>query len=970
MKTFEILDIPIRAVRFIAAQNWFVCGSDDGCCRVYNYYTMERIAQFDAHQDYIRSIAVHATLPLVLTASDDHTVKLWDFSQGWAHVRTYEGHSHYVMAVVWNPREGPNFATASLDNKVKLWNTTTSRANFSLEHDKGVNCVAFYPGSDKPYLVSGTDDGTVFLWDFPTRSKIHVLKGHTNNVSCVGFHADLPIVVSGSEDESVRLTSLANYRLQNTLQLRMGRVWAVEMHAKTGLLCVGMDRGMVALAPVTQNQKPLAMDANGKVLYAEKESIYRIDLKATNCQGQDGTPVPVTAKELSTIENTPLLITYNSNNQFACVQSEKAYAIYTTLTWRPKTFGAGISFAWGPEPGTFIVLETSSHLKFFRSFAESDLLRFSSSVKAVHGGNSSVFSVSAVDIMTFYSWESLQPVGSIAVAEEVQNVEWNTTGSMVALATKKSIYIMSYESSAHTDSDKASKDKIVFVLQDEILKYALSVRWVRNVLLILSSDGILYYRVGGFTGEIAHVAQFAGLIGYITREERIYVLNPEGSVSSFQFSDAVALFMSLIAAKQIDSARNLINKIPKTWRIPVAKFLESRDERNLALALADESTLKFRLAISQLDLTLAFKAASETNNISDWKKLADLAMTLGNFELSESALLQAKDYAGLLLLYHSTGNWNGIRDLLEATKANRQFNVAFMCAFTLSDVASCIDILLLDSMFPQAAIFARRCRLDPEMLSKIVQKWKAGLLTTNPSLAERIADPVENPGDFSDVAPLAPYTAELIRQNLSEEVISTDTVNRDSCSPEPSNDEAIYSENGEINGMKSDASKSGLSGEDNFEFEHTPTRKNGVEDIVLLTPNQYVDSPVYPSAPAPTPASPPSVASEQGLEEKTEVRVDDCIPSFTAELDELKLRSFKETLNGEDCILTPKSSAKNLSFGELDVYPSATAHTSENSALDSPAAQDDIVMEAEKQTKTSDVLDEWFADESNFQPTR
>jgi coatomer subunit beta' len=37
--------------------------------RVYNYNTLERLFQFEAHNDYIRSIAVHPTQSYLLTSS-------------------------------------------------------------------------------------------------------------------------------------------------------------------------------------------------------------------------------------------------------------------------------------------------------------------------------------------------------------------------------------------------------------------------------------------------------------------------------------------------------------------------------------------------------------------------------------------------------------------------------------------------------------------------------------------------------------------------------------------------------------------------------------------------------------------------------------------------------------------------------------------------------------------------------------
>lgn len=64
---------------------FFLC-VQDMYIRVYNYNTTERIKAFEAHQDYIRSLAVHPTLPYVLSASDDMTIKLWDWDKGVFHL--------------------------------------------------------------------------------------------------------------------------------------------------------------------------------------------------------------------------------------------------------------------------------------------------------------------------------------------------------------------------------------------------------------------------------------------------------------------------------------------------------------------------------------------------------------------------------------------------------------------------------------------------------------------------------------------------------------------------------------------------------------------------------------------------------------------------------------------------------------------------------------------------------------------
>ena len=67
--------------------------------RVYNYNTMEKVQVFEAHSDYIRCIAVHPAQPLILTTSDDMTIRLWDWDKKWQCQQVFEGHTHYVMQV-------------------------------------------------------------------------------------------------------------------------------------------------------------------------------------------------------------------------------------------------------------------------------------------------------------------------------------------------------------------------------------------------------------------------------------------------------------------------------------------------------------------------------------------------------------------------------------------------------------------------------------------------------------------------------------------------------------------------------------------------------------------------------------------------------------------------------------------------------------------------------------------------------
>jgi coatomer subunit beta' len=132
-KSIDVTESPVRSAKFVAHKQWIVTGSDDKFIRVYDYNSCEKVKEFEAHTDFIRFVAVHPTLPYVLSASDDNLIKLWDWENDWACTRVFEGHSHYVMGVAFEPKNANIFASASLDCSVKVWDLGSPNPSFTLE---------------------------------------------------------------------------------------------------------------------------------------------------------------------------------------------------------------------------------------------------------------------------------------------------------------------------------------------------------------------------------------------------------------------------------------------------------------------------------------------------------------------------------------------------------------------------------------------------------------------------------------------------------------------------------------------------------------------------------------------------------------------------------------------------------------------------------------------------------------------
>ena len=63
------------------------------------------------------SFSIHFLLAVI---PDDMSIKLWDWEKKWACSQIFEGHSHYVMMIVLNPKDNNQFASASLDRTIKV----------------------------------------------------------------------------------------------------------------------------------------------------------------------------------------------------------------------------------------------------------------------------------------------------------------------------------------------------------------------------------------------------------------------------------------------------------------------------------------------------------------------------------------------------------------------------------------------------------------------------------------------------------------------------------------------------------------------------------------------------------------------------------------------------------------------------------------------------------------------------------
>jgi WD40 repeat protein len=131
--------------------------------------------------------------------------------------------SCHVQSVAFSP-DGQFIVSGSNDKTVRLWDLNGNQIGQPfIGHNWWVRSVAFSP--DGQFIVSGSNDETVRLWDLNGNQIGQPFIGHKDQVCSVTFSPDGQFIVSGSNDKTVRLWDLNGNQIGQPF---IGHNWRVR----------------------------------------------------------------------------------------------------------------------------------------------------------------------------------------------------------------------------------------------------------------------------------------------------------------------------------------------------------------------------------------------------------------------------------------------------------------------------------------------------------------------------------------------------------------------------------------------------------------------------------------------------------------------------------------------------------------------------------------------------------------------
>ncbi|KAF6756394.1 hypothetical protein DFP72DRAFT_1066748 [Ephemerocybe angulata] len=183
------------------------------------------VGPMTGHTDEVHAVALSPDGRFVVSSSDNKTIQIWDAQTGEAASERFEGHTAAVVSVAYSPDgkciatgsatvptsglsppDGKFLASGSEDGTVRVWDAQTGDLSFPpIRMDNTpVYSLAYSP--DGEYFACGLDDGAVCLWHAQTgKPTSNAMSGHTGVVWSMAFSPDGSTIASASQDKTVRL---------------------------------------------------------------------------------------------------------------------------------------------------------------------------------------------------------------------------------------------------------------------------------------------------------------------------------------------------------------------------------------------------------------------------------------------------------------------------------------------------------------------------------------------------------------------------------------------------------------------------------------------------------------------------------------------------------------------------------------------------------------------------------------------
>jgi WD40 repeat protein len=173
-------------------------------------------------------------------------------------LRTITGHSQYIRALVIMS-DGKMAVSGSDDGTLRVWNIETGENLRTLQEQSGsVDALAFMPNTKQ--VLAAVRDGSLKIWDLSTGNILHSWQTHhTRSINAIAITPNAQLAVSVSNDGTLRVWDLISRELIEILQEHTNWVQTVTITPNGNYVISGGADNILQVWDLQSSAQPLTL---------------------------------------------------------------------------------------------------------------------------------------------------------------------------------------------------------------------------------------------------------------------------------------------------------------------------------------------------------------------------------------------------------------------------------------------------------------------------------------------------------------------------------------------------------------------------------------------------------------------------------------------------------------------------------------------------------------------------------------
>lgn len=515
------------------------------------------------------------------------------------------------------------------------------------------------------------------------------MRGHTNNVSCVLFHPKHELIVSNSEDRTIRVWDISKRLGVQTFRRESDRFWILAAHPEQNLLAAGHDAGMTVFK--LERERPAFDVLGGKCFYVKdrylrlhefgnSRDVALVSLRRTtsnNTPGIGGGPRTLSYNTLNKAENNVLITSDTEGGTFELITfSTDSSASGDAQDVKRGNNCLGAVFI---ARDRFAVLDKSRQL-LIRNFQNDTIKKVNSPLAGADGlffsGTAGRILIKSEERIMLYDQQARKVISELQVPR-VKYVVWNKDYSMIALVSKHQLVLANKQ-----------LEQLCCVTETVRLKGG---SWDGNkpIFVYTTLNHVKYLLPNGDRGLIRGLDAPV----YVTKVHgnSLYCLDREGKMRIIEIDATEAMFKLALEQKDYGEVMRMV-KHSRLCGQAIISHLQEKGYPEVALNFVHDNKTRFKLAVACGNIQVAMNVAYELGDDA-WRQLGVEALRQGNHEVVEMSYQKTKEFERLSFLYLLTGNSEKLRKMLKIAEMRGDVMSRFHNALFLGDAEERVRVL-------------------------------------------------------------------------------------------------------------------------------------------------------------------------------------------------------------------------------------------------------------------------------------